>query len=243
MTETKHPRLHYSSVNPDSKVHGANMGPTWVLSAPYGPLVGPMNLAIREGYYGSPSQSVAHMVWICAACDVLYKIDHCNSRYWKARKDYTWWRHQIETFYASLAFCAGDSTVQTPVTRSFDVLFDLPLDQQLSKQWRRQWFETPSRSLWRHCNEYVIRICEEWRQRNFFPRVHLTIMAWWLPGNKPFSKPMMVNLLTHICVTRLQCVNIQYISKNVLQFPIITHSEQPTNKDSNYTWMTKTYTA
>ena len=26
---------------PDSKVHGANMGPTWVLSAPDGPHVGP----------------------------------------------------------------------------------------------------------------------------------------------------------------------------------------------------------
>ena len=34
---------------PDSKVHGAYMGPTWVLSAPDGPHVGPMNLAIR-GY-------------------------------------------------------------------------------------------------------------------------------------------------------------------------------------------------
>ena len=34
--------------NPDSKIHGANMGPTWVLSAPDGPHVGPMNLAIRE---------------------------------------------------------------------------------------------------------------------------------------------------------------------------------------------------
>ena len=32
---------------PDSKVHGANMGPTWVLSAPDGPHFGPMNLAIR----------------------------------------------------------------------------------------------------------------------------------------------------------------------------------------------------
>ena len=31
---------------PDSKVHGANMGPTWVLSAPDGPHVDPMNLAI-----------------------------------------------------------------------------------------------------------------------------------------------------------------------------------------------------
>ena len=32
---------------PDNKVHGANMGPTLVLSAPDRPHVGPMNLAIR----------------------------------------------------------------------------------------------------------------------------------------------------------------------------------------------------
>ena len=32
---------------PDSKVPGANTGPTWVLSAPDGPHVGPRNLAIR----------------------------------------------------------------------------------------------------------------------------------------------------------------------------------------------------
>ena len=33
---------------PDSKIHGANIRPTWVLSAPGGPHVGPMNLAIRD---------------------------------------------------------------------------------------------------------------------------------------------------------------------------------------------------
>ena len=32
---------------PNGKVHGANMGPTWVLSTPDGPYVGPMHLAIR----------------------------------------------------------------------------------------------------------------------------------------------------------------------------------------------------
>ena len=32
---------------PDSKVHGAIMGPTWILSAPDGPHVGPMNFAVR----------------------------------------------------------------------------------------------------------------------------------------------------------------------------------------------------
>ena len=31
---------------PESKVHGTNMGPIWVLSAPDGPHVGPMNFAI-----------------------------------------------------------------------------------------------------------------------------------------------------------------------------------------------------
>ena len=36
-----------SNVLPDSKLHGTNMGPTWFLSAPGGPHVGPINLAIR----------------------------------------------------------------------------------------------------------------------------------------------------------------------------------------------------
>ena len=35
---------------PDSKVHGANMGPIWVLPAPDGPHVGLMNLAIRDNF-------------------------------------------------------------------------------------------------------------------------------------------------------------------------------------------------
>ena len=48
----------------------------------------------------------------------------------------------------------GDRWIPTqrPVTRSFNVFFDLHLKQQLSKQRRRRWFETPSLSLWRHCN-------------------------------------------------------------------------------------------
>ena len=62
------------------------------------------------------------------------------------------------------SFCAGNSPVTAgnspvtgefpshkPVTRSFDVFFDLRLNKRLSKQPRRRWFETPSRSLWRHC--------------------------------------------------------------------------------------------
>ena len=38
------------------------------------------------------------------------------------------------------------------MTRSFDVFFEICLNQQLSKQRRHRWIDTPSCSLWRHCN-------------------------------------------------------------------------------------------
>ena len=39
---------HRPGDNPDSKVHGANMGPIWDRQDPGGPHVGPMNFAIWE---------------------------------------------------------------------------------------------------------------------------------------------------------------------------------------------------
>ena len=54
--------------------------------------------------------------------------------------------------------CVGNSPVtgefpsRRPVTHSFDVFFDLHLYKRLSKQSRGWWFETPSLSLWCHCN-------------------------------------------------------------------------------------------
>ena len=59
-----------------------------------------------------------------------------------------WWRHQMKTFSALLAICAGNSPPpspppppppppripsQRPVTRSFDVFCDLCLNKRLSK--------------------------------------------------------------------------------------------------------------
>ena len=41
-----------------------------------------------------------------------------------------------------------------PVTRNFDVFFDVRLDRWLSNQSWGWWFETPSRQLWRHCNAF-----------------------------------------------------------------------------------------
>ena len=70
----------------------------------------------------------------------------------------SWWRHQMETFSALLVLCAGNSPItgeflaQKPVTRTFDVFFDLRLNIRLSKQSWGWWFEMPSCSLWHHCN-------------------------------------------------------------------------------------------
>ena len=77
--------------------------------------------------------------------------------------------HHMETFAALLgllllAFCAGNSPVtcefpaQRPLTWSFDVFFNLPPNKWLSKQSWGWWFETPSCSLWHHCNEARARL-------------------------------------------------------------------------------------
>ena len=42
---------------------------------------------------------------------------------------------------------------QRPVAWSFDSFFYLPLNKRLCKQSRRRWFDTPSCSVWCHCNE------------------------------------------------------------------------------------------
>ena len=54
---------------PDSKVHGANMGPIWVLSAPDGPHGGPMNLAIREHILYN-----MHTALFCCGCIVGHSL-------------------------------------------------------------------------------------------------------------------------------------------------------------------------
>ena len=46
----------------------------------------------------------------------------------------------------------GEFPTQRPVTRSFDVFFDLRLNKRFSKQSWGWWFETLSCPLWRHPN-------------------------------------------------------------------------------------------
>ena len=66
----------------------------------------------------------------------------------------TWGRHQMETFSALLALCAGNPPVidgfphKGQWRKAFDVFFICA--------WTNGWANTraPSRSLWRHCNEF-----------------------------------------------------------------------------------------
>ena len=81
----------------------------------------------------------------------------------------SWCCHQMETFSTLLALCAGNSPVsgefssQRPVMQSFDVFVDLCLKKWLSQQSRHRWFETLSRSLWRHCNVVSGGIIKRWQ--------------------------------------------------------------------------------
>ena len=58
----------------------------------------------------------------------------------------SWWHHQMETFSTLLALCEGNPPLtvrfpsQRPVTKSFDVFFDLCLNKPLNQQSRRRWF-------------------------------------------------------------------------------------------------------
>ena len=83
----------------------------------------------------------------------------------------------METLVALLTICAGNSPVpgefpaQRPVTRSFNVYFDLRLNKRLSKQSWGWWFETLSRPLWRHS-----KVCKS-------PQPCSTHMAYYMVGH------------------------------------------------------------
>ena len=87
-----------------------------------------------------------------------HKKSWWRKRWWQQIRNMTWWRHQIKTFFRVIGPLCGEFTgpvefpAQRSVTRSFDVFFDLRLNKRLSKQPWGWWFETPSWSLWRQCN-------------------------------------------------------------------------------------------
>ena len=131
-------------------------------------------------------------------CDLISTLVNDNIRYspyhqcalWHLLNFNTpleWWRHQKETS-ALLALDARNSPVtgefpaQRPVTRSFNIFFDVRLNKRLSKQSWGWWFETTSRSLWRHRNVGSLSRCST-RETAFYLRkimttIHVTFIYW-----------------------------------------------------------------
>ena len=119
---------------PDSKVHVANRGPTWVLSAPCGPHVGPMNFVIRV------------IIQIEIRCKtrfilsmLLEKLQHPVVA--NISSVLHWWWHDLETLSAFLILCDGihrspvDSRHNGPIIWNFDVFLLLLL----------MWYQSNSR--------------------------------------------------------------------------------------------------
>ena len=65
------------------------------------------------------------------------------------------------------------------------------------------------------------------------------IMAWCRPGEKPLSEPMMVSLLTHICVTRPQWVNCHMKKSSYTMVPVSLRTR--TSKLSTEPWRDISY--
>ena len=135
-------------------------------------------LTLWEGIHRSPVDSPHKGLWCgafifpltCCLSKQLNKPSHKREGHCRLEK--AWWHHQIETFSALLAICAGYSPVtgefpaQRPVMRSFDVFFDRRPNKRLSKQWWSWWFETPSYPLWRHGSvykSYYIHYDKNWK--------------------------------------------------------------------------------
>ena len=122
--------------------------------------------------------------WLLPSSALMLTINNSNIR--SGVLGATWWRHQMEAFSALLAFCvgnlpvAGEFPAQRPVTRSFDLFFDLRLNKRLSKQSRGWWFETPSRPLWRHFNGIWKKYaCDYWNEP-YMTSFYAVLM--WTPG-------------------------------------------------------------
>ena len=122
----------------------------------------------------------------------------------------SWWRHQMETFSALLAICAGNSPVtgefptQRPVTRSFDVYFDLRPNERLGKQSWGWWFETLSSPLWRHRNVWSLLLSNAYQ---LFPS-----NVWVLQHHS--VHPLNISTIIVLCIWGWSTNEISVVKKN-----------------------------
>ena len=103
---------------------------------------------------------------------------------------------------------------QRPVTRSFDVFFDLCLNKRLSKQSWGWWFETLTSPLWRHRNGnptwnwallgiVIFKVC-------IFCMNNMETYTRWISVRvQYYSVSMLPNNMTLMC-TKNNCIYLRY---------------------------------
>ena len=147
-----------------------------------------------------------------------------------------WWRHQMEIFSALLALCVwtspvtGEFPAQRPVTRSFDVFLDLRLSKRLSKQSWGWWFETPSRTLWRHSNGCMTFKCRIHQCMLFYMnKDHVAVLWNWTKSKSARLWWDMIFMKTYIQNFNIPCdvyMCLQYAihRKMYINFRTLLHS-------------------
>ena len=138
---------------------------------------------------------------VVTGCTIGCHADHPSAigkrQKWHCHDDVIKWKH----FPRNRPFVRGIHRSRyiphkRPVTWSFDVFFDLRLNKRLSKQSWGWWFETLSRSLWRHRNG----------DNSWFPvmrRIFTPITdLYWVCGNcyleiKNLQRPRLYNMIAH----------------------------------------------
>ena len=106
----------------------------------------------------------------------------------------------------------GEFPAQRPVTRSFDVFFDLRLNKRFSKQSWGWWFETLSRPLWRHFNECITWITRSrWNNRNHMHHNKSVHIVWNILCNPLHGRTSCFRINDWFVVLYNSAVNHAYI--------------------------------
>ena len=103
--------------------------------------------------------------WVVLTCKLNIKLVNLNTNHVEAIK----WKHFLRywPFLRGIYRSPVNSLHKGPVTRSFDIFFDLCLNKWLSKQSWGWWFEMPSCSLWCHFNDEIYL---NWNKAKFCPQ-------------------------------------------------------------------------
>ena len=105
---------------PDSKTHVANMAPTWVLSAPDGPHVGPMNFAIRCDYTALPAKIYQSNNGIFDFFRRQFPLSSCLGYLWKDicpidSRQYSFYHYTVTQCFREVIWHSGYCLEYEPI--------------------------------------------------------------------------------------------------------------------------------